>query len=283
MTILVTGATGQVGGTVRGALDARGVPWIGLSRRAPADERWRQADFERPASLAPALDGIETVFLASSDHPRQDTLEVAMIEACRARGVQHVVKLSAQSAGLEPPVSFGALHARAEQALRESGMQWTVLRPVFFMQSLLFFADSIATGKLIAATGAGEVAFIDARDVAHVAAAALTRPAENAVYTLTGPRALSFAALAGQLSTALGRPVRHISPPRWVARIVLPWLSGKPRWQANLVIDLMAAISKGAQSRPTDTVARILGREPHTIEEFIEEHRAAFAHKKPAV
>lgn len=278
--VLVCGASGQVGSALRAALDGAGVPWIGLSRRPPRDDggRWRSADFERPSSLGAALDGVGTVFLASSDHPRQDELETAMIDACRSRGVKRVVKLSAQSAGLTPPVSFGALHARSERALRDSGMAWTVLRPVFFMQSLLFFADSIRKGTLVAATGAGAVAFVDVRDVAAVAAAALTRPTEHdgRVHTLTGPRALTFAELAALLSEADGRRVRHVSPPRWLARAVLPFASGMPRWQSNLVVDLMGAIAGGAQSTPTGAVAEVTGSPPRTIERFIEEHRADF-------
>src|SRR5687768_13320764 len=77
--ILVCGATGQIGSYLRAALDAAGMPWIGLSRQlgpAGADGQWRAADFERSASLGPALEGIRAVFLASSDHPRQDELEI---------------------------------------------------------------------------------------------------------------------------------------------------------------------------------------------------------------
>lgn len=278
--VLVCGATGQIGTLLRAALDDAGVPWIGLSRRPPqAGEgaRWRAGDFERPSSLGPALDGVGAVFLASSDHPRQDHLEIAMIDACRSRGIKHVVKLSAQSAGHDPPVSFGAMHARAEQALRESGMAWTLLRPVFFMQSLLLFASSIRGGKIIAPTGRGAVAFVDGRDVAAVAAAVLARPAdhEGRVHTLTGPRALDFSALAELLSRATGRRVRHISPPRFLARAVLPFASGMPRWQSNLVVDLMSAIAAGAQSVPTSTIAEITGSAPRTIERFIDENRAA--------
>lgn len=276
--VLVCGATGQVGALLLAALDSAGVPWLGLSRRSPTDERWRQADFEQPATLGPALAGVGTVFLASSDHPRQDQLEIAMIEACRARGIARVVKLSAQSAGLEPPVSFGLLHARAERALRESGMAWSILRPVFFMQSLLLMADSIRDGKLIAATGKGEVAFIDARDLAEVAASVLAAPSahDGQIHTLTGPRALSFAALAELLASTTGRPVRHISPPSLLARLVLPWVSGMPRWRSNLVVDLMSAIADGAQSNPSDAVRKISGHEPRTIEAFIAEHRKQF-------
>jgi uncharacterized protein YbjT (DUF2867 family) len=96
------------------------------------------------------------------------------------------------------------------------------------------------------------------------------------VHTLTGPRALGFPALAELLTVAVGHPVRHISPPRWLARAILPWLSGMPRWRSNMVVDLMAAIAAGAQSTPTDAVARIHGREPRTIERFIDEQRAVF-------
>jgi uncharacterized protein YbjT (DUF2867 family) len=279
--VLVCGATGQVGGLLCAALETAGVPWLGLSRGTPTSERWRQADFEQPATLGPALEGVGTVFLASSDHPRQDQLEIAMIEACRARGVARVVKLSAQSAGLQPPVSFGLLHARAERALRESGMAWILLRPVFFMQSLLLMADTIRDGKLIAATGKGEVAFIDARDIADVAARVLASPSEHdgQIHTLTGPRALSFAALAELIASAAGHPVRHISPPRVLARLVLPWVSGMPRWCSNLVVDLMAAVADGAQSIPSDAVQRISGHAPRTIEAFIDEQRDAFSGK----
>jgi uncharacterized protein YbjT (DUF2867 family) len=276
--VLVCGATGQVGSLVCAALDVAGVPWIGLSRRSPQSDQWRQADFEQPNTLGPALDGVGTVFLASSDHPRQDQLEIAMIEACRARAIERVVKLSAQSAGLERPVSFGVLHARVEQALRESGMAWSAVRPVFFMQSLLLMADSIRGGKLIAATGKGEVAVVDVRDVADAAARVLADPAahDGRIHTLTGPRALSFAAIAELLSSATGQRVRHISPPRLLARIVLPWASGMPRWLSNMVVDLMGAIGEGAQSVPSNAVRAITGHEPRTIEAFVAEHRSSF-------
>jgi uncharacterized protein YbjT (DUF2867 family) len=277
--VLVCGATGQIGTLLRAALDRASVPWIGLSRRPPASPQWRQADFEQPSTLSPALDGVSTVFLVSSDHPRQDQLELAMVEACRARGVARVVKLSGQSAGLEPPVSFGVMHARVEQALRESGMKWCFLRPTFFMQSLLLMADTVPGGKIIAATGKGEIAFVDARDVADTAARVLADPAahDGKIHTLTGARALSFGGLAELLSNAVGHRVRHISPPSLVARIVLPFASGMPRWRSNMVVDLMSACAKGAQSVPGDAVQTITGNPARGIEAFVSEHRAKFA------
>jgi uncharacterized protein YbjT (DUF2867 family) len=277
-TILVCGATGQVGAAVCQRLDATGAAWVGLSRKPSTDARFRQADFADTASLPDALKGIEVVFLACSDDPHQDALEINMINACRAHGVRHVVKLSAQSASLQPPVSFGRLHAKAEQALRDSGMAWTFLRPVFFMQSLLFFSDSIKSGKLIAATGKGKVAWVDVRDVAQVAAAVLMQPSAHAgkAYTLTGGAAHSFAEVTEMLRTVTGRPVKHISPPAWFAKLVLPLASGMPRWQSNMAVELMAAISRGAQQNVSADGAALLTARPRTVQAFIAESCAAW-------
>jgi uncharacterized protein YbjT (DUF2867 family) len=278
VTILVCGATGQVGAAVCQQLDTLGAEWAGLSRKPSNDARFRQADFADSASLPPVLAGIDTVFLACSDDPHQDALEVNMINACRAHGVRHVVKLSAQSAGLQLPVSFGRLHVKAEQALRDSGMAWTFLRPVFFMQSLLFFADSIKGGKLIAATGKGKVAWVDVRDVAEVAVTVLTNSSPHAgkVYTLTGGTAHSFTEVTEMLSAATGQPVKHISPPAWFAKLVLPLASGMPRWQSNMAVELMAAISRGAQQNVSAEAAALLRQKPRAIEGFIAESRAAW-------
>ncbi len=280
--ILVCGATGQVGAAVGRALTAQGLAWTGLSRRGGAGlagaQAMKEGDFNDYASLSSALSGIETVFLACGDDPLQDRLEQQMIRACRERGVRHVVKLSAQSASLSPPVSFGRLHLRSENALQQSGMTWTILRPVFFMQSLLFFADSVRGGKLVAATGAGQVAMVDTRDVAEVAAAVLAAPLRHRgrIYTLTGPRAVDFAAVTRLLSQAGGRGVKHISPPAWLARLVLPLASGMPRWQSNMVVELMAAIRTGAQQHVSPDVAALLARPARTLESFIIEHGQAF-------
>lgn len=285
--ILVCGCSGQVGGALAAALEARGMPSVGLSRRPPSRtgaREIRHGDFGDPASLSRALEGIGSVFLASGDHPQQDVLETNMIRACRESGIGHIVKLSAQSAALEPPTSFGRLHARSEQVLRESGISWTLLRPVFFMQSLLFFAESIRAGRLIAATGTGRVAWVDVRDVADVAAAVLAEPVLHAarVHTLTGAEATSFGEAAARIGAVAGQTVRHISPPAWLARIVLPKASGMPRWQANLAIELMSAIRGGAQAEVVPDLARVLGRAPRRLDAFLLERRDAFA-KRAAV
>ena len=281
--ILVCGATGQVGRRVFEQLGEHGVPRRGMSRAAPASDEWVRADFEDPASLPAALDGVDRVFLACGDRPAQDRLEGALIEACRTAGIEHVVKLSAQSAGLSPPVSFGRLHRRTEQVLAAAVPGATVLRPVFFMQSLAFFADDIRKGRLIAPTGAGRVALVDADDVADVAVQALLHPDRHrgAVHTLTGPRAWSFSEIVAEIGEAAGRRIRHISPPAMLARLVLPFVSGMPRWQSNLAVELMAAIARGAQADVSDTISEICGRPPGTLPAWLAAHAESFTAPPP--
>ena len=112
----------------------------------------------------------------------------------KQRGRPHVIKLSAQSAGLTPPVSFGTMHREAETAVEQSGLPYTILRPTFFQQSLLLFAEDVAKKKrIIAPVGSGRVAMVDVSDVARTAAAVVCRDDHyNKTYVLTGPSAHSF-------------------------------------------------------------------------------------------
>jgi uncharacterized protein YbjT (DUF2867 family) len=281
-TTLVCGASGQVGGHLVKLLETQGLPWRALSRSAPRPSgkhgQWVQGDFEKPETLAQTLAGVEQVFLASADHPKQDELELNMLRACKAANVEHVVKLSAQSASLSPAVSFGMFHRKVEQALENSQMHWTVLRPNFFIQSLAFFKDDIRKGRLIAPAGKGKVSLVDIRDVAESAFAVLSNPKPHIKrsYILTGPQAVSFTQVCEQLSAVNGKPVKHISPPSAIAKVVLPFVSGMPRWQSNLAVDLMKAIANGAQSPVSDGVMQLTGHQPRRIEDYLAESAALF-------
>ncbi|MGE0801296.1 MAG: NAD(P)H-binding protein [Lautropia sp.] len=291
MRVVVASATGRVGSRVCRLLDDAGVCWTGWTRRpdaaaaaaqaagfVPQHGRWEAVDPEQADRVQPSLQGAAALLLATHDHPAQDAIEAALIRACVAASVGHVVKLSAQSAGLSPPVSFGRLHARAEQALHDSGLSWTVLRPVFFMQSLLYFAGPVRRGTLPAPTGRGRVAFVDVEDVAAAAAAALIDPATHAgrTYVLTGRESHAFADVAAGIAMRAGRAVRHRSPPGWLARLALPLATGMPRWQATLVVELMQAIARDAQAETWPDLRQVIGREARGLEIFLDAQAAAF-------
>ncbi|WP_419913156.1 SDR family oxidoreductase [Hoeflea sp.] len=136
--ILVTAATGRVGSALTQRLVAASHEVLAVTSRPEATEKLKEtgaipvvADLHRPETLQQSAEGVDAVFLATPDHPSQDALERSLITQFATAGTPHIVKLSAQSAGLDPPVSFGALHRRSEQALEASGLPYTILRAGF--------------------------------------------------------------------------------------------------------------------------------------------------------
>jgi uncharacterized protein YbjT (DUF2867 family) len=281
--LLLTGATGRVGQLVAASLNARGAKWRAFARQPEAAKHLGAADvvqgqFDSPEALAQAMQGIECVVLISGDAPDQELQELAVVTAAKKAGVLCLVKLSAQSAGLNPPVSFGRKHRVVEDAIQQSGLAWTFIRPVFFQQSFLLFADSVRkNNKLILPAGRGACAFVDARDVADCLALVATSDGHSKkIYTLTGPQALQFAEAAQKIALLRGKSVGYFAPPAWLARLVLPKAAGMPRWLAMEVVDLFQAIAKGAQAGVTADVQTLLGKMPRNFEAFAQENISAF-------
>lgn len=280
--IAVLGATGRVGGSVLRQLSAAGQPVRALVRdpgRLAAECETAVVDLRRPETIGPALDGCERAFLAMADAPDQTDLELAFVRAAKDAGVRRLVKLSAQSAGLDPPVSVGRWHRPVEEAIEGSRIDYTILRPTFFMQTFLQFASDIAAkGKFVAPCKRGKVAFVDVDDVAAVAASVLASGDHaGAILTLTGPEAITFAEAGDRIGAATGRSVKHVAPPRPVARLVMPFVSGMPRWLVAQVIDLLAALDRGAQSTVTPDIETVLGRPASSFADFAERHKADFS------
>lgn len=281
--VLVFAATGRVGGALCARLKALGQEVHGVTRGRAVELEAAGiipvvADVADGASLTPRLAGFDSVFLASADAPDQDRTERGLIGALQTGGSPHVVKLSAQSAGLDPPVSFGVQHRNTEIALVESGLPYTLLRPTFFQQSLLLMADDVARKSTITAPmGKGRTAMIDVRDIADAAAVCLTNPEHRGqTYTLTGPGAHGFDEIAEKLSGRLGRKIKYSSPPAFAARIVMPFMTGMPRWQTSLIIDLMVAIKKGAQEPVSGDFEALTGKPARCVDDFLDENFSAF-------
>ncbi len=285
--LLLTGATGRLGKLVAAELNKQGVYWRAFSRQASVANSFGaaeivQGDFHHTADVAQAVQGMRTVILIAGDAPDQEVQEINLVHAAKKAGVQHIVKLSAQSAGLSPPVSFGKKHIQVERAIETSGIAWTFVRPVFFQQSFLLFADSIKkNNKIILPAGKGSAAFVDARDVAQCLVKVASESGHRGkVYTLTGPQSLTFSEAALDIGTCRSKPVGYIAPPAFIARIVLPKVSGMPRWLAMEVIDLLQAISKGAQTNVTQDVEVLLGRAPRSFQAFVQEQVTDFQPNK---
>ena len=283
--ILITGATGTTGREVVRELRRLGAQGVRALVRDPARADFiRRAgyeavvgDFERADTLGAALEGVERALLLTPPTPETVTHHRDFITAAAGAGVRHVVKLSAFGADADAPEGFGKWHGQSENLLKTSGLKWTILRPNFFMQNLLGQAGQIAaTGSIFQPVGDARASFIDARDIAAVAARTLNEEGhEGQTYTLTGPEALSYHDVAAKLSEAAGRAISYVpvSPEQFREGALG---AGLPEWLVSALERLNEVFASGRAAEVTDAVERVGRREPTTFAQFARDHAGAF-------
>lgn len=287
MLITVTGATGLIGGELLRLLSEMELPVRAVTRDAARalarpGVAWVQADLADPALMEPTLAGTSRLFLLTDNRPGFADLQISVVEAARRLGVQHVVKLSALGASDHSKSGIGLAHWQAEEALRSAvgGPTWTLLRPHAFMQNWLGeLAGTVRRdGRIYSPIGDGQVPFIDARDIASVAAEVLRDPDPHAgrTYVLTGPRAVGFTEVAQALSMATGRPVGYepISPEQAAERMRAQGM-GESAIRGLLAL---AAYQRagGPTARVSTDVQEILGRAPRDVAEFAQDYADRF-------
>jgi uncharacterized protein YbjT (DUF2867 family) len=281
--ILVLGATGKVGQEVVRQLAAAGVPVRALVRdparashiRLPGVEI-AVGDLGQPETLDRALTGVDRLFLLSPPHPDQVELQGNGIDAARRAGTRHIVKVSV-AGGPDSGTQIGRWHWTTEKQIEASGVVFTFLRPNFYMQQTLIFAPSIAaTGSFSLPMGTGEVSLVDARDVAAVAVCALTEEGhDRKIYDLTGPEALSFDAIADELSRATGKRISYVHVPPEYARKQL-FGSGMPRWLVDDMLILCASFRDGYGAGVSSTVRDVTKQAPRTFGQFARDYAQVF-------
>ncbi|MEU6818228.1 NAD(P)H-binding protein [Streptomyces sp. NPDC046860] len=272
--IVVTGATGNVGQPLVRALLAAGRQVTAVSRRGsaglPEGVREHRADLADPKSLAPALDGAQALFLLTSGEfaATEDAL-AGLLEAVGAGGVERIVLLSSQGVGT------GDHPSGPEDAVRASGLGWTMLRPGGFHTNTLRWADRVRAERTVTAPF-GDVAlpYVDPSDIAEVAAVALRDDTHTGqVYELTGPAPVSPREQTAAIGEALGEPVRFVEQSREEAKALMTRFMPEPAAQSTL--DILGTPSAGLR-RVSPDVARVLGRAPRSYAEWAARNAAAF-------
>ncbi|MES1022249.1 SDR family oxidoreductase [Gloeocapsa sp. BRSZ] len=279
MTILVTGATGNIGGEVIDHLLHKNATIRGLVRDRKKATKLQsqgvelaQGDFSQPDSLDAALQGIETAFLVMPNDPHQVELECNFIDSAKRAGVRHLVKLSVLRSG-ELPSTFQQWHRQIEEHLEKSGMSWTHLRPNMLMQNMRWFTSAIAQqSAFYHSVGDTKISHVDARDVAAVAAVCLSESGhENQTYDLTGSEAVSFAQVADYFTEALNKPVQYINvapADLKAARLA----NGEPEWYLDAEAQLFECWQAGAGSAVTSTIADLLHDSPTSFAAFVQDY-----------
>lgn len=272
---LVIGASGTVGSELVRQLAARGHDVRRATSRAPTEAGQVQVDLVSGAGRDAALAGVERLFLlAPPGHVNQHELLNPLIDAAKAHGVRKVVLMSAMGANADPA---GPLR-QAELHLERSGLAWNVIRPNWFMQNFnTFWLHGINTqGKILLPVGTAKGSFIDARDIAAVAAELLSGDTfVGRDFDLTGGRALDHDEVAAILSRETGRTITFQDiPPAAMLDGLLS--AGLPRPYAEFLIVILGFFKAGYAERTTDAVQTITGRAPRTLEQYAKDYRSAW-------
>lgn len=255
--ILVLGATGTTGRRLTALLRAAGATVRAASRKGEVRFDW--AD---PKTWEPAVAGASRMYLMA---PHELPVDPAFVRLAVERGVRHVVLLSSRA--IEPMGDERLMSA--ERTVRESGVDWTVLRPDWFNQNFDegVLRDAVMAGEVALPLGTVRQVFVDADDIAAVAAAVLTQDGHaGQTYELTGPRALSFAEAVDHISRASGRRVRFLG--RSEDYLEAMGALGLPREQTLQEVKAFTALRELGDGRPTEVVRRITGRAPRDFEAY---------------
>jgi uncharacterized protein YbjT (DUF2867 family) len=213
---------------------------------------------------------VEAAFLLQPPIGDMHAATTQFLDAATAAGVRRVVRLSVLSADPHAGFTFGREHGVADDLLRGSGLGYTILRPGSFMQNWTEYYGVTAAngGTVYLAQGDAPIAWIDARDIGAVAAAALADASHaGKQYDLTGPEALSTGDAAAQLSAALGKPVTYVALTDDAARAGMR-AQNMPDAVIGPFLELARFIREGGASRITTDVKTVLGREARTFRAF---------------
>jgi uncharacterized protein YbjT (DUF2867 family) len=239
--------------------------------------RFRAGPLADEESLVRATRGIEKVFLLSSPHPDAVIWHRNAIDAARRSEVQLLVRSSIMGADRESPAEFVNAHTVCDRYLEDSGLAYTIVRPNLFLQNIpeSTIPTIDASGNFYLNAGRACISMVDTRDVAAVAAVALSQGGHaGAHYDVTGPRAQSYDDVAANLSQALGRRVTYVEVPDEAVRQALLGAGLNP-WFADALVglyqDYRRSGNDGYAAQVTDTVQRVTGHAPRSLEDFLAE------------
>jgi len=235
-------------------------------------------DYAQPETLVPAFDGVASVFLLGTGVLGQAEGEINVVNAAKAAGVAKIVKLSVWGAEAEE-YALARMHRTVERAIEASGLGLMFLRPNNFIQSFIRYeAESIkAEGAFYLPAGEAKINHIDVRDIARVAARALTAPGHaGKAYNLSGPQAISYAEVADILSQVLGKQVRYVAVSDDAAKSAMI-AGGAPELYADYVVELNQYFRAGGAAGVSSAVKDVTGRDPITFEQFARDYAEAFA------
>ncbi len=279
-TILVTGATGNIGRALIAELHALGASPIAGSPTGESvlGSAGRKVDFSDPTSLAAAFAGVDTLFLLFPLVPEKIRLAQNAADAARAAGVRFILRSSGAGADASSQIAIAKLQGTIDHIITGSGIPCCFVRPNGFMQNTLtYYAGMLRAGTLYLPMADAAISMVDVRDIAAVDARILLDPQKHAgqAYTVTGPEALTQSQIAQMISEAAGHPIAYVPIPQEAADESMH-SAGMDAWTVEQMGSLNRVIAAGYAAQVTDTIATLTGKPARRLADFVRENADAW-------
>jgi uncharacterized protein YbjT (DUF2867 family) len=284
--ILVTGATGNFGGSTAKYLQQKNIPFRAaarnlesLKKRFGSGAEVATFDWDKPETFANILKDITTVSLTPPPLVTNDFHIRAkpFIEAAKTAGVKHIVLTTALYSDNPDSILYGT-----EALVRNSGIDFTIIRPCFVFQNFLNqFLQSVRDGAIVAPSEKGKTSYVDIRNVGEATSVVLQNPAahKGKIYAITGKEALTHSQMAEILSQQLSKKVVHVSPSPEEYKKILAGFN-VPDFLYEFLTVLYGTIAKGQWSAISNDYTLLTGKTPTTFADFVKEYRDIFLEKK---
>ncbi len=274
--ILVTGASGNVGGHVAGLLKERGVDFVAGAHNSSIDGvKNVSIDYADVASLEKAMEGISTLFMLIPTDPEMVLWGKNVVDAAKKSGVRHIVRSGGSLSAINSPLKVIQILKATDRDVMESKIDYTITAPQFFMSNFIhFFANDYKNGAVYQAAGDGKLGWVDVRDIAAVNVEVLLNPDKfkGKRLAITGSENLSYGQAVDQMNEVLGKKSKYISVPDEAAIDAMKGL-GFPPFLIDVMISLDHAIVQGYAEKVTDTVKNVTGRDPILFKQFVADNK----------
>lgn len=282
--ILVIGGTGTVGNTVVTELKNNNADYVVLTRSKEKATELKANDI--PAitgtlgewsTVESAFEGVNTVFLATSPAENMLDLHKGAIDLSVRKGINKIVRLSAESTNNTDDLHMYKQHDEADTYLKQSGLEYVILRPHYFMQNMFMHIDSVKAQNIFAQySGGAKFPMIDVRDIAKAAFQALTKDEfNNQIFVLSGPKAIGYDDVANNLTHVLGRNIQYVDLSFEEQEAGFK-AYGLPDWQLNSVMKVFKIWADEGILEPTNDFETITNSKAISIEEFVDDYSQYF-------
>jgi uncharacterized protein YbjT (DUF2867 family) len=278
--VLVTGATGNIGGQLVPRLTAYDELEVSAFVRDEAKAGSLQeagaklvlGTFEDAQAVRAAVEGVDTVVLITAPNPNSADQASTVLTAAKEAGVRKIVRVSALKAAVDGPTDNTRQHGRTDNEIQASGLTYTILRPHFFMQNYFMAAQSImGDGAMYWGMGDGKLGMVDVRDVVDcLEKSVISDEFDNQIFTPTGPESITFQDSAHSLTNALGQQVNYVPVPVEAVKQAIREM-GMGDWFAEVMGDYSRAYSENWGDFTTDDVTRLTGQPARSFDSFANE------------